>query len=208
MGHPMKVVALLALMVTVSSVALAGEGPSRAVAYINPDTGAATENPDVKEGSSCSSPDRRDRQALSSDGGSERNVHVDACLFDDGGDAFDGLVTFESKGKGAISACPDPDQVVAQAPQIMNGEKVAFVHDHDGDGRIDHCHQSGYQMKDSAGDNEYHVRLNNDSRKGTQRVVFCFDPQQDAQADASGQPQGHGCSNIETKSKIRIRWVR
>lgn len=208
MKHPSKVLILLALAVTTSSVALASEGPSQAVAYINRDTGAATENPNVKEGSSCESPDRKDRQSLSEEGGSERNVHVDACLFDENGEDFDGTVTFESKGAGAVSACPDPDQVVTGVPQVMNGEKLAYVHDHNGDGRNDHCHQTGYQTKDSAGDDEYHVRLNNDSKKGLQRVVFCHDPQQDPAADASGQPEGHGCSDTDSRSKVRIRWVK
>jgi hypothetical protein len=129
-------------------------------------------------------------------------------LFEEGNTAFDGTVTFQSRGPGAISACPDPDQVVAQAPQVMNGDKVAYVHDHNGDGRNDHCHQTGYQSKDAAGDDEYHVRLNNDSSTGFQRVTFCFDPQQDAAADASGQPSGHGCSDTDVKSRVRLRWVR
>lgn len=198
----------VAAMALVIPSALGAGTPARAAAYVNPDTGAATENGNVDPKSDCDAPDRRDRQRLSSGGGSERNVHVDACLFDSVGETSDGVVTFASRGVGAISACPDPDQAVAQAPQIMNGPKVAFVHDHDADGRNEHCHQSGYQMKDAAGDEEYHVRLNNDAAPGRQRVVFCFDPQQDAAADVSGQPSGHGCGDAETKSRVIIRWVR
>lgn len=182
--------------------------PTRAIAYVNPDTGAATENGNVDPKSDCDAPDQRDRQRLSAEGGSERNVHVDACLSDAQGEPFDGTVTFASRGPGSISACPDPDQSVAQAPQVMNGPQVAFVHDHNGDGRNDHCHQTGYQMKDAAGDDEYHVRLNNDSAPGRQRLTFCFDPQQDAAADASGQPSGHGCGDTDVKSRIIVRWVR
>ena len=37
----------------------------RASSYINPDTGAATANPDVDPGSNCENPDQRDRQAFS-----------------------------------------------------------------------------------------------------------------------------------------------
>lgn len=194
--------------VTAVIPAYAAEVPARAVAYINPDTGAATENRNVNADSDCGSPDRRDRQKLSTEGTSDRNVHVDACLFDADGEAFDGTVTFASRGRGAISACPDPDQSVAQVPQVMNGPRVAYVHDHNSDGRNDHCHQTGYQMKDAAGDDEYHVRLNNDASAGRQRVVFCFDPEQDAASDASGQPAGHGCGNTEIKSRVLIRWVR
>lgn len=196
------------VIVGAGSVATGAEAPSAASAYVNPDTGAATENADVKEGSSCTSPDRRDRQQVSDAGGSNRNVHVDACLTHQDGSAFDGMATFASRGAGSISVCPDPDQVVAQAPQVMNGPRVAFVHDHDGNGSIDHCHQTGYQVKDAAGDEEYHVRLNNDARPGKQKVAFCYDPQQDAQADAGGQPEGHGCADSTAKSKIVVIWTK
>lgn len=72
------------------SVATGAEAPSEAVAYVNRDTGAATENSDVKEGSSCAAPDRRDRQQTSDEEESNRNVHVDACLSDAAGNSFDG----------------------------------------------------------------------------------------------------------------------
>lgn len=204
----MGLATLIALAVSVPGAVLAADHPTRAVAYINPDTGAATENSNVDPDSDCEMPDRRDRQKVSSEGTSENNVHVDACLTTDDGAAYDGTVTFESRGAGAISACPDPDQVVAQVPQVMNGERVAYLHDHNSDGRNDHCHQTGYQMKDAAGDEEYHVRLNNDSKPGRQRLIFCFDPQQDPAADGGGQPDGHGCSDADVRSRIVVRWVR
>ena len=198
----------LALAVLSGSVAVAGGSGPRSVAYINPDTGSATENPNVRENSDCENPDRFDRQKRSAAGAAERNVHVDACLFDGEGAPFDGAVTFASKGVGAISACPDPDQAVAEAPQVMNGPKRAFLHDHNGDGRNDHCHQTGYQMKDAAGDEEFHIRINNDAKAGRQRVVFCFDEEQDVEADAAGQPTGHGCGDATDaqKSRITVRW--
>jgi hypothetical protein len=191
-----------------TSAAVGAEAPTTASAYVNPDTGTATENGNVAEGSSCMSPDRRDRQALSDEGGSNRNVHVDACLSTSDGAPFDGMATFASTGRGSISACPDPDQAVAQVPQVMNGPRLAFVHDHDGDGRNDHCHQTGYQERDAAGDEEYHVRVNNDTKRGRQRVTFCYDPEQDASADASGQPAGHGCADSSVKSRVVVVWTR
>jgi len=204
-----SIIGLTAVLALAAAPAAFGAGaPTRAVAYINPDTGAATENGNVEEDSECEKPDQRDRQKLSAAGGSEKNVHVDACLFDGDGEPSDVTVTFESKGKGAISVCPDPDQTVAQVPQVMNGERVAYVHDHNADGRNDHCHQTGYQMKDAAGDLEYHVRLNNDSTPGRQRVFFCFDPEQDPASDAGGQPQGHGCTDTTITSKVVVRWVK
>lgn len=175
---------------------------------MNPDTGMATENPNVREDSSCESPQKKDRQQLSAEGGSENNIHIDGCLFDSEGAPFDGTITFQSKGKGSIFACPDPDQRLAQAPQVMNGEKRSFTHDHNGDGLIDDCHQTGYQEKDAAGDLEYHVRVNNDAKPGRQKVVFCFDPEQDIEAAADEQPPGHGCKGAEHKDTIRIRWKR
>jgi hypothetical protein len=198
----------LTSLLLAGSVAMAGGGPTKSVAYINRDTGAATENSSVRKNSGCNSPDRFDRQRRSAEGSSERNVHVDACLFDAANEPFDGTVTFANRGVGAISGCPDPDQVIAQVTQIMNGPKRAYLHDHNGDGRNDHCHQTGYQMKDAAGDDEYHVRVNNDGRAGRERVVFCFDTEQDPDADASGQPKGHGCRDEtdDDKSRITIRW--
>jgi hypothetical protein len=188
--------------IAVSSQAAEGE-PRRAVAYINPDTGAATENSSVNPDSECDSPDQRDRQQVSESGGTENNVHVDACLFKKG-ENFDGMVTFYAGGAGTISACPDPDMGT-----IMDGAKVAVTHDHDEDGIIDHCHQSGFQEKDMAGDGEYHVRLNNDGEPGFQNVTFCFDPDVDVEAEATDQPEGHGCKDElkRHKSKIRINWV-
>ncbi len=187
--------------------ASAQEGPPvSAASYINPDTGAATENANVDEDSSCETPDRRDRQRLSDEGASNKNVHNDACLFDAQGEAFDGTVTWVVKGVGAISACPDPDLTTAVATPVTNGPKTATIHDHDGNGRVEHCHQSGFQEKDMEGDAEYHARLNNDSSPGRQRVIFCHDPDQDAAGDAADQPEGHGCSDETIKDRILIRW--
>lgn len=201
-------VPLGAMVLLSGSMAVAGKGPVKSVAYINRDTGSATENSSVSKGSDCATPDRFDRQRRSAAGGMERNVHVDACLFAAGMKPFDGTVTFVSKGVGTFSACPDPDQSVAQVPDVMNGPKRAFTHDHNGDGRNEHCHQTGYQTKDAAGDDEYHVRVNNDAKAGRQRVVFCFDPEQDADAGGSTQPKGHGCRDEadKVKSKVTIRW--
>lgn len=167
------------------------ERPDRAVSYINPDTGAATANPDVDPNSSCFSPDQYDRQQLSTVGTTNRNVHNDACFLNGrssywgGGDPMakvDGPATFESRGVGIISACPDPDGL---------GPKVAIL-----SGDKKRCFQSGYQEKGIAGDKEFHARLNNDSTPGDQSVVWCYDEDRD------------GCSDeYELRSRIQIRWV-
>ena len=161
------------------------DGSGRASSYINPDTGAATANPDVDPGSSCSSPDQYDRQAFSPAGTGTKNVHNDACFLKDGL-KVDGPASFESHGVGFISACPDPDGA---------GPKVAVLSDRSGDGRNDLCFQSGYQMKGMAGDLEFHARLNNNTgMAGTQYVTWCSDADRD------------GCSDEWNSSSIRIDW--
>lgn len=158
-----------------------------AVSYINPDTGAATENPDVDPNSDCFNPDQYDDQRLSDSGTANRNVHNDACFLDDRGDKVDGLASFQSFGVGFISACPDPDGA---------GPKVAILSDTDGDGRNDLCFQSGYQEKGMAGDFEFHARLNNTATPGEQNVVWCSD------ADRNG------CTDERNTSDITINWTR
>ena len=166
-----------------------GRAPSRAVSYINPDTGAATANPDVDPNSSCFSPDRYDRQPLSDPGTANRNVHNDACFFGyrSGSRKLDAPATFESRGVGFISACPDPDGA---------GPKVAILSDSNGDGRNDRCFQSGYQEKGIAGDEEFHARMNNSTTVGRQSVTWCYDP------------DANGCSDEWVKDRITIDWVR
>lgn len=105
--------------------------PNRAVSYSNPDTGAATTNPDVDPNSSCFSPDQYDVQQLSNVGMTNKNVHNDACFF--GGRSWswggyggsqekvDGPATFESSGVGVISACPDPDNAGPKVAVLSNG---------------------------------------------------------------------------------------
>lgn len=157
----------------------------RASSYINPDTGAATANPDVAPGSSCFTPDQYDMQAFSPAGTATKNVHNDACFLDDGL-KVDGPASFESRGVGFISACPDPDNA---------GPKVAVLSDRNADGRNDLCFQSGYQMKSAAGDLEFHARMNNNTgMAGTQTVTWCSDSDRD------------GCSDEWNKSTIRIDW--
>lgn len=160
-------------------------GGGRAVSYINPDTGAATANPDVDPNSSCFNPDQRDNQALSDPGTANRNVHNDACFVDRSGNKVDGPASFQSFGVGFISACPDPDGT---------GPKFAILSDTNGDGRMDLCFQSGYQEKGIAGDKEFHARLNNTTMNGTQYVVWCSDSDR------------NGCQDEYNKSTIQINW--
>lgn len=164
-------------------------GAFRAASYINSDGGT---NADVNENSSCATPDRYDRQRLSSRASGspgDRNVHNDACFLDRNGDKADGPASFKSFGRGYISACPDPDG---------SGPKYAVLRDTNGDGRKDLCFQSGSQesvLPGTAGEEEFHARLNNVGREGIQTVVWCSD------ADADG------CADEDVKSYITIKWV-
>ena len=164
-------------------------GAFYAASYINSDGGT---NPDVDEDSSCETPDRYDQQRVStkeSGNPGDRNVHNDACFLDSSGEKADGPASFMAKGVGYISACPDPDGM---------GPKYAVLRDTDGDGRNDLCFQSGYQesaIPGTAGDDEFHARMNNRKRNGFQRVVWCSD------ADADG------CADEDVKQSIRIQWT-
>lgn len=162
--------------------------PDRAVSYINPDVGAATANPDVNPNSSCFTPDQYDTQKLSPAGTTSNNVHNDACFFGrsdwngSNDEKVDGPASFESTGVGLISACPDPDNA---------GPKVAIL-----SADRKRCFQSGYQEKGTAGDREFHARLNNTSEPGTQKVVWCHDPER------------NGCSDSRVRSTVSVTWLR
>lgn len=147
----------------------------RAASYINPDIGSATANPDVNANSSCFTPDQTDNQQFSTAGATNKNVHNDACFLDDRGNKVGKGIgaTFESRGVGYISACPDPDGL---------GPEFARLSDTNGDGRNDRCTQSSYQdrgavgVADVAGDFEYHARLNNNTATtGEQDVRWGLD---------------------------------
>lgn len=159
------------------------KGAERAASYINPDTGLATENPNVKPNSECGRPDQLDGQILSEDGSTDNNVHNDACLFRNGG-RFDGKASFEIRGVGVFSACPDPDGAGPKTSATKQGGKRCFL--------------TGYQESGGAmdGDLEYHARVNNDSRPGSSFVTFC------------GDPDDNGCGDARAKDQIEIRWRR
>ena len=171
--------------------ALGAGTPVRAAAYVRNDAGLATFNPDVHANSNCATPDSDDVQPLSDPGTTNRNVHVDACLFSSGAGAgatvsdVDGPATFALFGVGTFSACPDPDGA---------GPKTAVRHDHNGDGAFEHCHQSGYQSA-GTGALEYHARVNNTAAPGQTRVLFCSDPDQD------------GCTDESVVSQVAVGWV-
>jgi len=124
-------------------------------------------------------------QQFSAAGSITKNVHNDACFLKDGM-KVDGPASFESRGVGFISACPDPDG---------GGTRTAVLSDQNGDGRNDLCFQSGYQLKNAAGDLEFHARLNNNTgTAGRQTVTWCSDADQ------------NGCADERVKQTITIDW--
>lgn len=167
---------------TVTTAATAGSygsysGSLRAVSYLNGDGG---KNSDVDPGSSCERPDQYDMQAFSSVASGnpgDNNVHNDACFLDGSGRKVgDGIgASFVSSGTGYISACPDPDGT---------GPAFARLRDLNGDGRNDSCFQSSYQKKGTAGDLEYHVRVNNTGQRGEQQVRWGRDGDGDGRIDS------------------------
>ena len=137
----------------------AGERP---VAYVNPDTGKATANPNARAGSSCGNPDQADTQPLGDEATGTGNVHVDACLFD-GTTRVDTQAAFEVSGVGKVTGCPDAD---------MTGAKTATKTDAS-------CLHTGYEAANS----EYHVRVTS-ATACVQTVTFCADPEGDGCGNA------------------------
>ncbi len=151
--------------------------------YINPDTGMATENPDVDPGSECETPDQADTQVVGDESTGAGNVHNDACLFDAAGGDVDAQVAWDSSGVGVISACPDPDG---------DGPKTAT-----NSADRTRCVQSGFEeggTNGPAGDGEYHIRVVS-ATEGDQTVTFCADP------------EGDGCANATATDTIAVTWT-
>lgn len=151
-------------------------GDLKAVSYINGDAG---KNADVDPNSSCFRPDQYDMQKFSSTASGnpgDNNVHNDACFLDGRGNKVGKNIgaTFQARGTGYISACPDPDGT---------GPAVAKLRDLNGDGRNDSCFQSSYQEKGIAGDFEYHARVNNTGMAGSQDVKWGMDRDADGRID-------------------------
>ena len=157
-----------------------------AASYINRDTGTATENSNINSNSSCFTPDRYDEfQKVSPVGSVAKNVHNDACLLDDRGNKIDGGATYESYGVGNISACPDPDNAGPRFARLGTGPTGKA---------LTSCIQSGYQVKNMAGDKEFHARLNS-TQPGQQTVVWCYDKAL------------NGCFDDNIQDTIVINWV-
>ncbi|MBC7680398.1 MAG: hypothetical protein H7233_15635 [Pseudorhodobacter sp.] len=195
---PLLVVALSAGMLATSATgALAygsyggynGGDNFKAASYINNDRGTATNNVDVNDNSSCFAPDQYDMQKFSDAGTANRNVHNDACFLDSNGNKVGRGIgaTYEARGVGFISACPDPDLTPATATRAAtNGPEFSKLTDTNGDGRMDRCVQSSYQdrnqvgVNDAAGDFEYHARVNdNNAMAGDQDVKWGLDRELD-----------------------------
>lgn len=152
------------LVVGLNGVASAQSAPTRAVAYVNPDAGAATANPDVEANSSCATPDTNDTQAVGDPATGTGNVHVDACLFA-GASPLDTRASFDVIGPAVVSGCPDPDKEAMAKSSTKTDAR---------------CTLSGFEDANK----EYHVRVVGTSA-GIAQVVFCGDPESNGCADAS-----------------------
>ena len=148
------------LLLLAPAASAAGERPS---AYVNPDKGMPTENPDVPASSECETPERSDTQPLGNEADGKGNVHVDACLFDASDMRVDTQAAFTVSGVGVISGCPDPDK---EGPQTSKKSG-------------DSCVLSNFEAANS----EYHVRVVSGTA-GQQTVSFCADPEGDGCSNA------------------------
>lgn len=158
---------LISALATGSAMLMAAPASAadeRPAAYINPDTGMATENPNVDEDSECETPTQSDTQPLGSEADGTGNVHVDACLFDGSDMRVDTQAAFTVSGVGVIAACPDPD---------MDGPQTSMQ-------SANSCVLSNFEEANS----EYHVRVVSGTA-GQQTVDFCADPQGDGCDDAT-----------------------
>jgi len=162
---PLLVAASLALGPVLLLAPAAAQTPApRPVAYVNPDKGMATENPNVTANSECETPTQSDTQPLGNEGDGTGNVHVDACLFDDSGMRVDTQAAFTVSGTGTISGCPDPDK---EGPQTSSKTGSS-------------CVLSNFEAANS----EYHVRVVS-ATAGQQTVDFCADPEGNGCSDAA-----------------------
>jgi hypothetical protein len=141
----------------------AAQSDARPVAYVNPDRGKDTDNPNVADGSECETPVQSDTQPLGDEASGKGNVHVDACLFD-GTTRVDTQAAFTVSGVGTIAGCPDPDK---EGPQTST--KTGST-----------CVLSSFEAENS----EYHVRVVS-ATAGQQTVAFCADPEGDGCANAA-----------------------
>lgn len=193
----LSIIALTATLSVVGAVAAGAQSSNYdywggsdvriAASYINRDTGAVTENPNIKVPSNCLTPDRFDEvQTVSPAGSTANNVHNDACLLDSRGNKLDDGATYESYGVGIINACPDPDNAGPRTAVLDAGPTGVPA---------TRCRQSGYQQKGIAGDKEFHARLNS-TVPGTQTVVWCYDENL------------NGCFDDNIQDAIVIQWKR
>lgn len=150
-------------MVSPIAVSAAQTQPTTAISYINPDTGAATENTNVAATSGCANPVKIDASQSAGDPATT-NLHNDACLQDAAGANIDVPAAFDVSGVAEVHACPDPD---------AEGPKTATIQ-----GKT--CLLGGYE----ADNTEYHVRIKS-STAGSAMVTFCADPEQNGCADAT-----------------------
>lgn len=161
---PVGAALALAPALALAAPAAAQGADARPVAYINPDRGKDTDNPNVADSSSCESPVQSDTQPLGDEASGKGNVHVDACLFDAAGTRIDTQAAFTVSGVGTIAGCPDPDK---DGPQTST--KTGST-----------CVLSNFEADNS----EYHVRVVS-ATAGLQTVTFCADPEGDGCANAA-----------------------
>jgi len=117
---------------------------------------------------------------------------VELCMLDQFSDPFVGAYTEEVTAPGDIVSCE-------------NGAAVAGTrHDHDGDGRFEHCHGT----TDVGGHAYVTVSNFQTANPGTATITSCFEGQVATSPPPAAPPANHGCANEGTtlKDAVTLTW--
>ena len=159
--------------------------------------GAQTTNQSPPANAGCDGNETPDRDETNEIGNTDPNNPsrelVAVCMTDTFGGAPVGeAITFESVGPSGsgIFGC-SPDERTDPAT-VLPGSGT--LHDHDGNGRFDHCHTV------AGNSGEATALINNvsgtgvNAQPGDQTITACSDPETNLAAGAASQPANHGCA--------------
>lgn len=170
-------------------------GVARTVASFQPN--AFTGSPANNAGcDGAETPDRDETNAIqqgSTDPLNGSRELVVVCMQDAFGEGSNAApVTFESagpSGSGLFGCVPGE----SNDPSTVRTSGQGGLHDHNGDGRFEHCHTT------AGADGEATALINNVAggnqvqTPGDQTVTACSDPETNLASAANAQPTGHGC---------------
>lgn len=137
--------------------------------------------PDISSQAGCEDGETPDREHSTND--LSETFGEEGCLEDQFNDEFNGPVTVESDGVGALVCLEETTE-----------------HDHDDDGLIDHCHGS------TGGDGVFNWAINNpNGDPGDQNITFCLDEENGGTDQAP--PANHGCADETVTDSNVMHWA-